>query len=773
MSKIRKLLVLLLVLLVLFISGCNTGYTITLMIDQENVYKTVSVKDGESLDVDDPTKEGHTFDGWYLNDTKVTSTTTFSEDSTLYAKFIINKYTYKFLIDGEVYKEETAEYGSTIEFPSNPVKKGNQENEYVFDKWDNSATTLLKDEVFNAVFTTQKKTYEYIFMDDDGTIIKEETAVYGSEIIYPENPTKEETDECVYTFKGWDLDVTILTEDVVFVAIYSSTIKQYTYKFVNDDGSILKEDVVDYGTMPVEPDTTPTKESSGDKKYIFAGWDKTISPVTGDVVYTATYSEVAVITSLENKVISILGDSISTFYKEGSEVNSYYGGENQFYYPIYSSTIKTVDKTWWYQLVKNTKMTLGINNSWSGSCAVGTGASAGNSDNRINTIDDNGNPDIVIIYLGTNDCAGGYAIESYKEAIEVMITKVRKLTNAQIFLTTLGYSNYTGNKYKEENRLIYNETIRSTAEKFDCGIVPLDEYIVDDNYMYYLQDFLHYNAEGAKLLSKIYEKAIKEYNGIEFNEEIEVLHKEKLPEGVLGKITATANTGFWTGYTNNVYLFKTSASENPTYSTRIEFKLNTTDNKYYVSKITKSGESVQYNSDYVLIISDAHEQKKMLVDGLENVTVGSLVEFDATLKFPVEITFKEGNGTDSGNTGGTEVPEDKVEEVEGKLAVGSYNDGVWTKYETTVIIYSNDKIDKASTYVNFYIIKLTKSQDNDKYTVTGLKTVNENATFDDCEYYVLIYSQLEAKSYFEEAKVGDLVTVEGDITSGKCYLVFE
>ena len=65
-------------------------------------------------------------------------------------------------------------------------------------------------------------------MNDDGTIIKEETAVYGSEIIYPENPTKEETAECVYTFIGWDLDVTVLTEDVVFVAKYSSTVKQYT-----------------------------------------------------------------------------------------------------------------------------------------------------------------------------------------------------------------------------------------------------------------------------------------------------------------------------------------------------------------------------------------------------------------------------------------------------------------------------------------------------------------------------------------------------------------
>ena len=73
--------------------------------------------------------DNQTFDGWYLNDEKITNSTTFTEDTTLYAKFIINKYSYKFLVDGEVYKEGTAEYGSEISFPSNPIKKGDQENE--------------------------------------------------------------------------------------------------------------------------------------------------------------------------------------------------------------------------------------------------------------------------------------------------------------------------------------------------------------------------------------------------------------------------------------------------------------------------------------------------------------------------------------------------------------------------------------------------------------------------------------------------------------------
>ena len=62
------------------------------------------------------------------------------------------------------------------------------------------------------------------------------------------------------------------------------------------------------------------------------------------------------------KSFAILGDSISTFYAEGSEMNSYYTGENEFYYPRYSASIKTVDLTWWYKLIKNNGMVLGINN---------------------------------------------------------------------------------------------------------------------------------------------------------------------------------------------------------------------------------------------------------------------------------------------------------------------------------------------------------------------------------------------------------------------------
>ena len=56
--------------------------------------------------------------------------------------------------------------------------------------------------------------------------------------------------------------------------------------------------------------------------------------------------------------------------------------------------------------------------------------------------------------------------------------------------------------------------------------------------------------------------------GIEFDREIEVEHKELLPEGVIGKVTAIADSDFWTNYATGVFLVPSSFT-NPTFSTRI------------------------------------------------------------------------------------------------------------------------------------------------------------------------------------------------------------
>lgn len=766
MKKINVFITIGLLALLVFVTSCvKKPHEITLMFEDETVYDVLYCISDQNLELPTPTKEGHTFDGWYYNNNKLTGQVTFDGDATLVGKFTVNNYTYKFYVEEEVVKEETLPYGSTIEYPTKTPEKAPTESEtYTFVGWSNNATTLTKDEVFYAQFESADRLYTYIFLDEAGNEIKKVEAKAGSTIEYPSDLVKEGNAQYEYIFKGWNHDDEKLWANITFEPVFEEVVKQYTYKFVTEDGTVLKEETVDYGTMPLAP-TNVTKEEVDGVKYVFKGWDKNITKVVEDVTYVAVFEEY--VATLVGKKLSILGDSISTFYAAGSEVNSYYSGTNTFYYPIYSSTIKTVDLTWWYKLVKNTNMTFGINNSWSGSCAYGNSNSAGMSDARINTINENGQTDIAIIYLGTNDAVNGFSVAQFSQAITTMITKLKAKGVQDIFLTTLGYSAYSGYSYSEDIRVAYNAELRSIAQKEGCGIIPLDEYVVNDNYMIYLGDSLHYNAKGAQLLSKVAEKAMKEYYGLEFNEEIDVEHKEILPEGVLGYITATSNGNFWTEYATEV-LFGTSTYTNPQFSRRYLISKNS-DGSYYVSNIYKSGDTGPFNCEYVLIISDSHKDSGALLMALENVVVGSIVEFDENIAFPLEITFKEGSQAPST----PENPEPEPEEPtvpEGQIHVGAYNTGIWTLYESTVIAYSQANIDKNSTFVNFNCIKIKKEANSDNYVVTDVKPVNENANFDDCDYYIFIFSTLEEVSFFNKVKIGDKIAIHGDITSGNANL---
>ena len=209
------------------------------------------------------------------------------------------------------------------------------------------------------------------------------------------------------------------------------------------------------------------------------------------------------------KKISILGDSLSTFYSEDAVLTSVYHGDNEFYYPRYSQTIKTVDKTWWYQVVKNNDFELLVNNSLSGSSAYGSSNKAGMSKERINSLFEKGNPDIIFIYLGTNDIVNGHTNTQFEEALRTIINEIKsKSKETYIYLFTLGYSNYHNNVenhyfYNEESRQNYNNLIIKLHEEYKIGIIRIDQFITSDNYSTYLGDNLHYNLEGAKLINEL------------------------------------------------------------------------------------------------------------------------------------------------------------------------------------------------------------------------------------------------------------------------------
>ena len=69
------------------------------------------------------------------------------------------------------------------------------------------------------------------------------------------------------------------------------TTSKHTVTWVDEDGTVLETDTnVEYGTKPTFDGKTPSKESTDEYTYEFAGWDKEVSNVTEDVIYKATYT---------------------------------------------------------------------------------------------------------------------------------------------------------------------------------------------------------------------------------------------------------------------------------------------------------------------------------------------------------------------------------------------------------------------------------------------------------------------------------------------------
>ena len=97
---------------------------------------------------------------------------------------------------------------------------------------------------------------------------------------------------------------------------------------------------------------------------------------------------------------SILGDSISTFdgcNPDGFAV--YYQGER-----CEQTSVTSSADTWWSQVIERLGGRLLANSSFSGSLVEGAGFPAGNSQERIDALAEDGvQPDVVIVFMGIND----------------------------------------------------------------------------------------------------------------------------------------------------------------------------------------------------------------------------------------------------------------------------------------------------------------------------------------------------------------------------------
>ena len=144
-----------------------------------------------------------------------------------------------------------------------------------------------------ATYKDSVRKYTVKWLDEDGSVLDTEEYEYNAVPSYKKGtPTKASTEDTVYTFDGWNPEIVPVTESTEYVATYKDSARKYIVKWLDEDGSLLREDTVEYGTMP-NYGANPTKAADAEYTYTFAGWTPKIETVTGDATYQATYTKEA------------------------------------------------------------------------------------------------------------------------------------------------------------------------------------------------------------------------------------------------------------------------------------------------------------------------------------------------------------------------------------------------------------------------------------------------------------------------------------------------
>ena len=195
------------------------------------------------------------------------------------------------------------------------------------------------------------------------------------------------------------------------------------------------------------------------------------------------------------KQFSILGDSISTLYGYNPKgYNVFYSGDN-----CEKSGVREMADTWWEQVISFFGGELLVNNSWSGSRVTKLPGRNGLfpsacSDERTSSLHiDSVTPDVIIVYLGTNDWAFGANTgndtcilgeddnELFDLAYNNMLKKLKtNYPHSEIWCCTLSETFMSKNpdftfphKYSGTHIEEYNEIIRNASFSNKCKLIDL------------------------------------------------------------------------------------------------------------------------------------------------------------------------------------------------------------------------------------------------------------------------------------------------------------
>ena len=210
---------------------------------------------------------------------------------------------------GKAVDSETVTYGgNATKTPAVPTKDG------YTGVWNKTATNVTSDVTITPVYTI--KSYQISFdTDGDGTVNYSASYNHFANLAIPTPVLPQNNAQYTYAFDCWKdqngnvVDAnTVVTGAMTVTMYYTATINTYTVTW--DVNGVKTEQTYKYGDTPVFSGSTD-KAADGCTVYTFTGWDKEIATVTGNVTYTATYTEgVAHVggTTIKGKVDATCGE---------------------------------------------------------------------------------------------------------------------------------------------------------------------------------------------------------------------------------------------------------------------------------------------------------------------------------------------------------------------------------------------------------------------------------------------------------------------------------
>lgn len=227
----------------------------------------------------------YTFQGWDKSLENISENTTFTAVYSTEARCRISFRNY----DGSLLDEQIVDVGASLIYGgATPEKPKDESYVYTFSGWDKSLDNVQESMTLTAQFTATAY-FTVTFLNADGTTLASVEVLQGGAATYEgATPSKPDDDTYVYTFKGWDVDLSNIQTNLSATAVYEAT-AYFTVAFVNDDGTALSSSKVLTGGTAVYQGETPTKAKDDKNYYTFKGWDQSLENITANLTIKAVY----------------------------------------------------------------------------------------------------------------------------------------------------------------------------------------------------------------------------------------------------------------------------------------------------------------------------------------------------------------------------------------------------------------------------------------------------------------------------------------------------